>query len=155
MFSTKNISMGLTGLILIVLGSLCISKPGPILLSLSWLVGIFIVCSGLTRFISWAHNRAQGFGGSVLFSGLFQILLGALFIRYRAILTSTFGIGLIVVGVFYFLALFGIAHFEHRVWKSSGNGGFGGFHHSSEDSEPEEIEIKSTVDRGSEWIDEQ
>lgn len=149
--------MGLTGLILIVLGSLCISRPGPILLSLSWLVGIFIVSSGLARFINWAHNRARGFGGSVLFSGLFQILLGALFIKYRAILTSTFGIGLIVVGVFYFLALFGLARVEHFIRRRDGSTSGGGFGsgYSSSASEPEEIEIKSTVDMDSEWIDEQ
>lgn len=147
--------MGLTGLILIVLGSLCISHPGPILLSLSWLVGIFIVCSGLTRFIMWAQNRAQGFSGSILFSGLFQILLGALFIKYRAILTSTFGIGLIVVGVFYFLALFGIAHVEHIVRKGGDDTWFGGFHRHNEPETPVDMEIKSTVDHDSEWIDEQ
>lgn len=129
--------MGLTGLILIVLGSLCIAKPGPILLTLSWLAGLFIVSSGLVRFISWVRNRASGMGVPVMFSGLFQILLGALFLRYSSILTSTMGIILIVVGVFYFLALFGMTRI------TTYRGGFGTGGSGSQDAE------------SSEWIDEQ
>lgn len=144
--------MGLTGLILIVLGAICIAKPGPILLSLSWLAGILIMCSGLSRLITWALGRANGLGGLVMFNGIFQILVGALFIRFRAILTSAMGIILIVLGVFYFLTLFGMTRFERIVRKSDGTTS-----HASSDSysETNVMEFNTTADRESEWIDEQ
>lgn len=148
MFSIKNITRALTGLVLIVLGSLCISKPGPILLFISSLAGLFILVSGVVRFAGWLANRASGAGLSVLFSGLFQILIGLILLRYHSILTSAMGILIIVVGVFYFLSFLGVAEME-RVFRKRDS--------SDTDSGSCELDvhIKQDMDRESEWIDEQ
>jgi len=99
--NSKNISVGITGLALIGVGILCILKPGSAILSMSWLIGLLILMSGTATLFRWLSVRTDMiFGGSILLSAVFQIILGLMFINHNAILLSTFSI-ILAIGLLF------------------------------------------------------
>lgn len=100
----KELSIGITGLSLIAIGLVCIARPGAAIMSMAWLIGLLILMSGTATVFRWFTLRSSmPWSGSILLSGLFQVLVGMLFLNHNAILLSTFSlilaIGLLLWGV--------------------------------------------------------
>ena len=100
MKNTK-IWLAITGILMVILGILCIVYPTATLFTLSWMIGLFTLCTGISKFIF--ALRTQNFlpnSGVRVLSGLLQILIGIMF------LGNTFFVGLSLVIVFAMWVLF-------------------------------------------------
>lgn len=72
-----NIYLIVTAVLLILLGVVCIFNPGAGFASVAWLMGLLILCSGISSLIFGL--RAQAFlpnAGSTTLLALFQIVVG-------------------------------------------------------------------------------
>jgi len=72
-----NIYLLITALLLIALGIVCIFNPGAGFASASWIMGLLILCSGVSSLIFGL--RAQAFlpnAGSTTLLAIFQIIVG-------------------------------------------------------------------------------
>jgi CDP-diglyceride synthetase len=72
-----NIYLIVTAVLLILLGVVCIFNPGAGFASAAWLMGLLILCSGISSLIFGL--RAQAFlpnAGSTTLLALFQIVVG-------------------------------------------------------------------------------
>lgn len=78
--STK-ILLVITGILLIALGIICITKPAETLFATAWLIGIFTLISGISTLVfTFRTQRFLPNSGSRMLSGLFQIFIGIFFL---------------------------------------------------------------------------
>lgn len=80
MKSTK-IWLAIAGILLVVLGVLCIANPTVTLFSTAWMIGCFTLLSGISKMVF--TFRTQLFlpnSGSRMLSALLQIILGLMFL---------------------------------------------------------------------------
>ena len=79
MKTSSKIMTVLSGMFLIALGVICMCSPVETLLSLSWLLGIMLIGAGLSTVGFWIKaHRFLPSAGTVLMSGMLEILLGCL-----------------------------------------------------------------------------
>lgn len=103
MLPSRKIFMGITGLALIALGVVCISKPLATVISLAWVLGIVTLISGIATFFNWINlKRYLHQSGTILLSAVLQIILGIVFLNnslaVTAILPIVFAIFLVIEG---------------------------------------------------------
>ena len=78
--STK-IWLVISGILLVVLGILCIAKPAATLFATAWLIGCFTLFAGISRLVfTFRTERFIPNSGTRMLSALLQILLGILFL---------------------------------------------------------------------------
>ncbi len=101
--STK-IWLVIAGILLIVLGVLCICYPADTLFTTAWMIGCFTLISGISKLIF--TFRTQAFlpnSGSRMLSAILQILLGCFFLFFSEALTLSlpvaFAIWVLLEGV--------------------------------------------------------
>ena len=99
-----KIWLAITGILLVILGIVCISKPAATLFTTAWLIGIITLISGFAK-IAFTF-KTQGFlpnSGSRMLSGLMHVVLGAIFLCHKFFLASSlpviFAIWIIVEGI--------------------------------------------------------
>ena len=88
-----KIYLGLTALLLIVLGVLCMVNPGHGLLSVAWLIGLLILLTGVLSLVFGL--RAQAFlpnAGSTTLLAILQIFIGILFLANKFVGAATLSI---------------------------------------------------------------
>ena len=112
--------MAVTGAVLVALGAYCIARPGIFISSLAWLVGFFVMISGIATLIRWWMARAilpLTWTGFVI--GAVQLLLGMACLEHPTTAGNVLGIilgcGLILVGLGYFGALAGISRISRMM----------------------------------------
>lgn len=96
-----KIWLAVTGVLLVILGILCIVYPTATLFTLAWMIGLFTLCTGISKFIFAIQTSDMLPNSGVrILSGLLQILIGILF------LCNTFLVGLSLAIVFAMWVLF-------------------------------------------------
>ena len=118
--STK-IYMGLTGVALIILGIVCLCNPGSTLLSISWLIGLFTLISGVFNFCTWIRSKSYlPQSGMVLLSSILEIILGITFMNHNLLLATMlpllFGIWLLIEGISLAIRSFDYKAVGFRAW---------------------------------------
>ena len=135
-----NIYLIVTAVLLIALGIVCIFNPGAGFVSAAWLMGLFILASGISSLIFGL--RAQAFlpnAGSTTLLAVFQIIIGLMLaanllaseIALIAVVamclalrepeyTGTFlgillGLGILANGIVRIVAFFGLRRIENNV----------------------------------------
>lgn len=71
----------LAGTALAAIGTLCLFNDSFIFSTIAWIIGIFVIVSGVSTFFLWLQARRAYSAGNLLMSSLLQIGLGSLFIR--------------------------------------------------------------------------
>ena len=88
MKNSTKIWLAVTGILLIVLGVVCICRPAATLFATAWLIGCFTLISGIAELVF--TFRTQGFlpnSGSRMLSALLQIILGIIFLGNNLFVT--------------------------------------------------------------------
>lgn len=88
MSTSSKFLMALTGAAFIALGVLCICYPGATLLSASMVIGIITLVSGISTIALWFKMKYILPTGNLLLSGIFQLLIGILFLNHNVILAT-------------------------------------------------------------------
>ena len=102
MKTSSKIFMVMSGILLTALGIICICSPVETLLSLSWLLGIMLIASGISELAFWIKaHRFLPASGTVLMTGIMEILLGCL------VASNIFAAANILTFLFAFFALTG------------------------------------------------
>jgi uncharacterized membrane protein HdeD (DUF308 family) len=99
-----NIYLFITAILLIVLGVICILNPGEGFAAASWLIGLLILCSGVSSLLFGL--RAQAFlpnAGSTTLIAIFQIIVGLMLscnlLASQVALIAVFAIWVLFEGV--------------------------------------------------------
>ena len=89
----NNFWLAITGILMVVLGVLCIIYPISTLFAVAWVLGLFTVCSGVSKFIFALRTRLilPNTGARIL-SALIQIMIGFFFICHKMFVVDTFAI---------------------------------------------------------------
>ena len=85
--STK-IWLAIAGILLIVLGIVCIANPAATLFSAAWMIGCFTLFSGISQLIF--TFKTQAFlpnSGTRMLSSILQIILGIIFLGHNLFVT--------------------------------------------------------------------
>ena len=78
----------ISGILLIVLGVLCIINPAETLFATAWLIGCFTLVSGLSKLIfAFRTRRILPNTGMRILSALLQIMIGFFFLGHKMFLT--------------------------------------------------------------------
>ncbi len=111
--STK-LWLAIAGVLLIVLGIICICKPASTLFAMAWLIGCFTLVAGISKLIF--TFRTEAFlpnSGSRLLSAILQIILGVIFLANNLFLTISlpiiFAMWVLIEGV-----LIAIQSFDYK-----------------------------------------
>lgn len=101
--STK-IFLACAGILLIVLGVVCISRPAETLFASAWLIGLFTLLSGISALAFTLQTQAfLPNSGTRMLSSLLQIFLGIFFLAHKGALTASlpivFAVWVMVEGV--------------------------------------------------------
>ena len=80
MKSTK-IWLAIAGILLVVLGVLCIASPTATLFTTAWMIGCFTLLSGISKMVfTFRTQRFLPNSGSRMLSSLLQVILGVMFL---------------------------------------------------------------------------
>ena len=116
-----KIWLAIAGILLIVLGVVCICEPTSTLFATAWLIGCLTLFSGISKMIF--TFRTQAFmpnSGSRMLSGLLQILLGIFFLAnslFVAVsLPIVFALWVMVEGVIIAIQSFDYKKFGFQYW---------------------------------------
>ncbi len=85
--STK-VWLAIAGILLIVLGIVCIANPAATLFSTAWMIGCFTLVSGISRLIF--TFKTQAFlpnSGTRMLSSILQIIIGIIFLAHNIFVT--------------------------------------------------------------------
>lgn len=86
----SKIYLALTGILLVVLGIVCVAHPGATLLSAAWLIGLLTFVSGVfTLCYGVSAQLLLPNAGSVTLSGIIQLLLGIFFLANEGALAAS------------------------------------------------------------------
>ena len=112
--------MGITGVLLVILGVICIIYPGATLLSTSTVLGILTLASGISTFISWTRIKNYLPTGNMLLSSILQIILGIFFLNNKMLTASTlpivFACWLLIEGIILSIRSFDFKDAEFKSW---------------------------------------
>lgn len=95
--------MGITGVILVILGVICIASPISTILSLAWIIGLLAIVSGVATFLNWLSMRRYfPQSGTILLSAVLLMAVGVIILRNDTLMASMlpllFALFLIVEG---------------------------------------------------------
>ena len=118
--STK-IWLVISGILLLVLGILCIANPEATLLATAWFIGCFILFSGISRLVfTFRTERFIPNSGTRMLSALLQILLGILFLCNNIFVAISipivFAMWVLVEGVMIFILSFDFKKVGFSSW---------------------------------------
>lgn len=112
--------MGITGALLVALGTVCILNPGATLLSTSLIIGILTLASGISTFIMWTKIKFFLPTGNLLLSAILQIILGIFFLNNgpltASVLPVVFACWLFTEGVILSIRSFDFKAIGFRSW---------------------------------------
>ena len=81
MKTSTKIWLGISGILLVALGILCICKPATTLFTAAWILGCFTLCAGIAKLIFTFNTQAfLPNSGSRALSSVLQIILGVIFL---------------------------------------------------------------------------
>lgn len=81
MRTSSKIYMVLSGVLLVILGIVCLCNTGETILSLAWLMGIFALVSGIAALMFYiAVGRSLAGRSGILLTAIMDILMGILFL---------------------------------------------------------------------------
>ncbi len=104
MKTSSKIFIGLSGLLFIIAGVMCLASPQATLLSLAWLLGFFTLFSGIAT-LAFYFGIASDYDGSgfILLSAIADIIMGMLFLGHQMLVAAAipfvFAAWIMVVGV--------------------------------------------------------
>ena len=102
MRTSSKIYMALSGVLLVILGIVCLCNTEETILSLAWLMGIFALITGIAALMFYiAVGRSLAGRSGILLTAIIDILIGILFLGNPLIVANTLPI------VFAFWTLFG------------------------------------------------
>lgn len=92
MKNTK-IWLAITGILTVALGIICLIYPLNTLLAVAWVMGLFVLCSGISKLIFALRTRyiMPNTGGRI-FSALIQIMLGFILLGHKLFVVETLAI---------------------------------------------------------------
>lgn len=112
--------MAITGAAFVALGVLCICYPGTTLLSASLAVGLLTLFSGISTIVLWFRTKYVLPTGNLLLSGIFQLLVGIIFLNHNLLLAATlpivFAVWIAVEGVILAIRAFDFKQFRFPHW---------------------------------------
>ena len=74
-------SMAAEGILALIIGALILAWPGMTLVTLTWIVGIFVLLAGICALIALIGSR-KGQRGVLIAGGLIGIILGCIFLAW-------------------------------------------------------------------------
>nr|QNO55933.1 hypothetical protein JGNPCJAK_00037 [Methanosarcinales archaeon ANME-1 ERB7] len=96
-------SMVAEGILALIIGALILAWPGMTLVTLTWIVGIFILLAGICALIALIGSR-KGQRGVLIAGGLIGIILGCIFLAWPigtiAVLLWLLMIWLVLYGIY-------------------------------------------------------
>lgn len=120
MKTSNKICFGLTGLVLILTGVICICNPDATLLSASTLIGLLTLLSGITTLITWSKIKFFLPTGNLLLSSILQIVIGLIFLNHKLLVAGSlpiiFAFWILVEGVILALRSFDFKKVHFRAW---------------------------------------
>ncbi len=121
MRNSNKILIAVSGILFILLGILCIAKPGAALFSMAWLLGLITLISGIAELIMVLN--AQRFipnSGTRVLSAIFQILVGCLLLGHKWLVTISlpviFAIFVLVEGIVIAVKSFDYKQVDFKYW---------------------------------------
>ena len=121
MRNSTKILIAVSGLLFIILGILCISRPGAALFSMAWLLGLITLVSGVLELV--AVLNAQRFipnSGTRVLSAIFQIIIGCILLNHKLLVTVSlpiiFAIWVLVEGVIIAVKAFDYKQVDFKYW---------------------------------------
>lgn len=117
----SKVSIIVSALLIIALGIIVLLNPAETLVSLSLVIGIFMAASGISALIFY-FSAARGFmgAGSVLFTGISDIVIGILFMNHGDFVARLFafilGLWLTIFGVERFVRSFDFKNVGLKNW---------------------------------------
>ncbi len=117
----SKVSITISAIIMIAVGVIVLCNPAATLLSMSWLIGISALVSGISVLVFYFSAARGGFGaGTVLFAGVSDIILGLVFINHgyfiAELLAFFVGLWLTIFGVERFIRAFDLKRFGYDNW---------------------------------------
>ena len=121
MRNSTKILIAVSGVMFIILGILCIAKPGPALFSIAWLLGLITLISGIAELIMVLN--AQRFipnSGTRVLSAIFQILVGCLLLGHKWFVAISlpviFALFVLVEGIIIVVKSFDYKQVDFKYW---------------------------------------
>lgn len=109
------------GVLLVILGVLCILRPGEALFATAWLIGLFTLLSGIALLVFTL--KTQAFipnSASRMLSALLQIILGCIFLSNKVFLSMSlpvvFAMWVVVEGVIVAVDSFDLRRVGFPMW---------------------------------------
>lgn len=88
MKTSHKIWLIISGILLIVLGVVCICKPAATLFATAWLIGCFTLLSGISKMVfTFQTQHFLPNSGTRMLSGLLQIIIGIIFLTNQLFVT--------------------------------------------------------------------
>ena len=121
MRNSTKILIAVSGILFILVGILCIARPGAALYSMAWLLGLITLVSGILELI--AVLNAQRFipnSGTRVLSAIFQIIIGCILLSHKLFVTVSlpiiFAIWVMVEGVIIAVKAFDYKQVDFKYW---------------------------------------
>ena len=108
-FGRQPWSMAAEGIIALIIGALILAWPGMTLVTLTWIVGIFVLLAGICALIALIGSH-KGQRGVLIAGGLLGIILGCIFLAWP-IGTTAVLLWLLMI----WLVLYGIYRIVHAI----------------------------------------
>ncbi len=102
-------SMAAEGILALIIGALILAWPGMTLVTLTWIVGIFVLLAGICALIALIGSQ-KGQRGVLIAGGLLGIILGCIFLAWP-IGTTAVLLWLLMI----WLVLYGIYRIVHAI----------------------------------------
>lgn len=104
MKNSTKIFLACAGILLIILGVVCISRPAETLFASAWLIGLFTLLSGISTLVFTLQTQAfLPNSGTRMLSSLLQIFLGIFFLAHKGALIASlpivFAVWVMVEGI--------------------------------------------------------
>lgn len=123
---TKSIKLfiGITGALILITGILFLCNPGGAIFSMAWLLGLFVLLSGISElvFVLNAQRFIPNSGTRVL-SAVFQILLGGILLAHPLLVSVAlpviFSIWVMAEGVIAIVKSFDYKQVGYKFWWGS------------------------------------
>ena len=121
MRNSIKILIAVTGILFILLGILCLAKPGAALFSMAWLMGIITLTSGIVELIAVLYlQRFLPNSGTRVLSAVFQIIVGCILLGNQMLVAASlpviFTLWIMVEGIIIAVKAFDYKQVEFKFW---------------------------------------
>ena len=121
MRNSIKILIAVTGILFILLGILCLAKPGAALFSMAWLMGIITLTSGIVELIAVLNlQRIIPNSGTRVLSAVFQIIVGCILLGNQMLVAASlpviFTLWIMVEGIIIAVKAFDYKQVEFKYW---------------------------------------